>query len=137
MKLKCPNLRISEPLSNKFQLAYFYLSETIQIARFNMRHPLYILRWLGGRNTCVHTCFISNATIEPLKKPIERYLKALKTLTIFLGNLILFWQMLLFYWICCFGGCLIFLERLVKLLTNYNVVYGRGSPSYGLTIQQI
>ena len=40
MKIKCPNLRLSETPSNKFQLAYFYLSESIKKARFNMRQPV-------------------------------------------------------------------------------------------------
>ena len=37
MKLKYPNLRISKPPSNKFYLAFFYLSESIHKILFNMR----------------------------------------------------------------------------------------------------
>ena len=40
MKLKYSNLRILEPPSSKFQLAYFYLSESINKICFNMRYPV-------------------------------------------------------------------------------------------------
>ena len=41
MKLKISNLRMSEPPSNKFYFPYFYLSESMEKACFNMRHPVF------------------------------------------------------------------------------------------------
>ena len=40
MKHKYPNLRISKPPSNKFYLAFFYLSESIHKICFNVTYPV-------------------------------------------------------------------------------------------------
>ena len=39
--VKFHNLRMLEPPSNKFQLVYFYLSESILKKHFNVRHPVF------------------------------------------------------------------------------------------------
>ena len=44
LKLKLHNLRMSESPSNKIQLAYFYLSESILKKHFNVKHPVECLK---------------------------------------------------------------------------------------------
>ena len=72
MKLKLPNLRNPEPPSNKLQLAYFYLSESIQKARFKMRHSVVTIFDRDARRSGPTNHFVG-FSIRVYSKIYEKY----------------------------------------------------------------
>ena len=55
LKLKYPNLRISEPPLNKFYLAFFYLSDPNYLRHFNMRYPVLLTLLFRGKEKALKT----------------------------------------------------------------------------------